>query len=122
MSLAVRVSAARKQASLSQQQLARMLGVSLRSITNWEKGGEARPPSTGHLIELAIKTGVSIEWLVTGQEQSIGCRPLDHAAGLEPAATSGRPGPQCDMQTDFDGEPEISSFNLRAGLDARWPQ
>ncbi|WP_187313077.1 helix-turn-helix domain-containing protein [Lysobacter gummosus] len=122
MSLAERVSAARKQARLSQEQLARMLGVSLRSITNWEKGGEARPPSTGHLIELAIKTGVSIVWLVTGQEQGIGCHPLDHAADRATAAASGRPRPQRDTQTDFGGETETSSINLQAGLAARWAQ
>ncbi len=72
MDFASRVSAARRQAGLSQQQLARMLGVSRRSVTNWEKGGPARPPSTGHLIDLAIKTGVSIDWLVTGRAQADG--------------------------------------------------
>jgi len=70
MTFAARVCAARRRAGLSQQQLAKLLGVSRRSVTNWEKDGEARPPSTGHLIELAIKTGVSLDWLVTGRERA----------------------------------------------------
>lgn len=77
MTFATRVCAARQQAGLSQQQLAKLLGVSARSVNNWEKGGPARPPSTGHLIDLAIKTGVSIDWLVTGRDRVDG---LDHAA------------------------------------------
>lgn len=76
MSFAARVCAARKQAGLSQQQLAKILGVSRRSVTNWEKDEEARPPSTGHLIALAIKTGVSIDWLVGGSERTDEYGPL----------------------------------------------
>ncbi|UZW62200.1 helix-turn-helix domain-containing protein [Lysobacter enzymogenes] len=71
MSFAERVCAARKRAGLSQEQLAKMLGVSRRSVSNWEKDGETRPPSTGHLIELAVKTGVSMDWLVTGHERAV---------------------------------------------------
>lgn len=56
----------RKQAGLSQQALARELGVAQGSISNYEKRG--RRPDVGFLVRLADRFGVTTDWLLGREE------------------------------------------------------
>jgi transcriptional regulator with XRE-family HTH domain len=56
-----RLSWAREDAALSQEQLAEMLGVSTRTVRNWE-GGEWMPPTA--VVAWARACDVEYEWLI----------------------------------------------------------
>jgi transcriptional regulator with XRE-family HTH domain len=64
--LAVRIKKARKNAGLSQSALAKRLGLDRSAVAQWERDNAAGP-TTGHLSEIALATGVSFEWLATGR-------------------------------------------------------
>ncbi|MEH6416202.1 helix-turn-helix transcriptional regulator [Pseudomonas sp. CGJS7] len=59
-----RIRRARLQAKLSQQELASKIGVQRSAVAQWEKNG-GNLPSMNHLIEIALETGVTLEWLGT---------------------------------------------------------
>lgn len=62
--LAARTRHARKNAGLTQEDLARKLGLSQGTITHIESG---RNKETIHIIALAKLLGVRAEWLATGE-------------------------------------------------------
>lgn len=62
--LAARTRFARKNAGLTQEDLAKKLGVSQGTITHIESG---RNKETIHIIALARLLGVRAEWLATGE-------------------------------------------------------
>ena len=64
--LSLRVRKARVQATLSQAELARKVGVKRSAVTQWEHPA-GTTPSVDHLIKLALETGVNFEWLATGR-------------------------------------------------------
>ncbi|HEX2595601.1 MAG TPA: helix-turn-helix transcriptional regulator [Luteimonas sp.] len=66
MGLAERVRRARRIAGLSQQELARALGVTRSAISNWESTNAAQP-ATDRLARLANALEVSFEWIATGR-------------------------------------------------------
>lgn len=66
MKLAIRIRVARQYAKLSQAELAEKLGISRGAVANWESANDAHP-ATSRMVELAVLTGVSVEWLVTGR-------------------------------------------------------
>jgi transcriptional regulator with XRE-family HTH domain len=66
MKLAIRIRVARQYAKLSQAELAEKLGISRGTVANWESANDAHP-ATSRMVKLAVLTGVSFEWLVTGR-------------------------------------------------------
>jgi transcriptional regulator with XRE-family HTH domain len=65
-SVAVRIRAARRAVGLSQQALADRLGIRRAAVTQWEST-LGTLPSTINLIQAAVETRVSFEWLATGR-------------------------------------------------------
>lgn len=61
-----RIRQARGLASLSQQNLAERVGVQRSAVAQWERK-DGSLPSMQHLIEIALATGVTLEWLGTGR-------------------------------------------------------
>ncbi|ROU06281.1 helix-turn-helix transcriptional regulator [Lysobacter enzymogenes] len=61
-----RMRRARLRAKLSQQELATKIGVQRSAVAQWEKTG-GNLPSMNHLIDIALATGVTLEWLGTGR-------------------------------------------------------
>lgn len=59
-----RIARARRYAGLDQAELARIAGVSRKSVSNWEIG--KTEPRRAALIAISFATGVSLEWLETG--------------------------------------------------------
>ena len=66
MKLAMRIRVARQYAKLSQMELAEKLGISRGAVANWESANDAHP-ATSRMVKLAVLTGISVEWLVTGR-------------------------------------------------------
>jgi len=63
--LTLRIRVARQLARRSQAELAQALGIGRSAVANWECG--RAHPSTARLTRLARATGVTFEWLATGQ-------------------------------------------------------
>lgn len=61
-----RIRLARRHAGLSQASLAAAVGVQRSAVSHWE-ASMGKSPSTGHLREVALATGVQFEWLATGR-------------------------------------------------------
>jgi DNA-binding transcriptional regulator YiaG len=55
-----RIVRARREAALTQEELARTIGVSLASVGKWERG--SRSPTGRRLRDLALATGKPIAW------------------------------------------------------------
>lgn len=60
-----RVAGAREQAGMTQEQLARRLGVKLKTVQGWEN--DAVEPRANKLQMMAGMLNVSIVWLLTGE-------------------------------------------------------
>lgn len=82
MKLAMRIRAARQNAKLSQANLAENLGVSRGAVANWESKGNAYP-AAARLVEMAILTQVSIEWLATGRGRMTRQLDIDDVPAVE---------------------------------------
>lgn len=65
-----RVLRARRQARLTQIQLAARIGVHRSAVAQWERV-DGTSPSVRHLEQIAIITGVHFEWLATGRGPSL---------------------------------------------------
>ncbi len=61
-----RIRLARRHAGLSQAAMAVAVGVHRSAVSHWE-AAQGKHPSTNHLQELAMVTGVQFEWLATGR-------------------------------------------------------
>ena len=64
--LGARIAALRREAGLSQTELAQELGISASAIGMYEQS--RREPSAQMLVQLAKKFGVSVDYLLTGRE------------------------------------------------------
>jgi transcriptional regulator with XRE-family HTH domain len=60
---------ARQSAKFTQETLAIRLGVTPSAVAQWERPRGTRP-SIRHLDDIALATGVSMEWLATGRGSS----------------------------------------------------
>jgi transcriptional regulator with XRE-family HTH domain len=63
----VRIRQCRRLAGWSQAGLATATGVRRSAVAQWEKASHGTSPSIGHLVDIALATGVSFEWLATGR-------------------------------------------------------
>jgi transcriptional regulator with XRE-family HTH domain len=61
-----RIRQARRHASLSQQQLATLVGVHRSAVAQWEQPGGSHP-TVENLARVAAVTSVQFEWLATGR-------------------------------------------------------
>ncbi len=68
MTIGERIAQCRKDKNFSQEYIAEMLDVSRQAVSKWENG--LSDPDTGNLIRLAQLFGVSVEYLVNGEETS----------------------------------------------------
>jgi transcriptional regulator with XRE-family HTH domain len=64
-----RLAAAREKAGMSQEQLAKRLGVKLRTVEGWEN--DVSEPRANRLNMLAGLLNVSIVWLITGEGEGV---------------------------------------------------
>ncbi len=65
MRIGHRIKASRESKNISQGELARRLGVSQPSVSDWENGKSE--PSVDNLRALAVELDVWFEWLTTGR-------------------------------------------------------
>lgn len=65
-----RVREARELACLTQESLALELGVTRGAVSQWEAANGTKP-SVQHLIELARRSGMALEYLATGRGEKI---------------------------------------------------
>lgn len=79
-----RMTKARSHAGFTQESIAKQLGISQRSVSNYESG--ERTPSRAIVIAWSFATGVDLHWLETGEAPSPdgdGASGVRHQ-GLEP--------------------------------------
>lgn len=63
--LGMRMAAARRDAGISQERLAHLLGTSTRTVTRWESN--ERQPTIPVLISLSVLTDINLGWIMTGE-------------------------------------------------------
>lgn len=61
-----RLRAALSNAEMTQEELARRMGVSPAAVSRWAHGH--RTPLSGYIARMADTLGVSVDWLLTGRE------------------------------------------------------
>jgi transcriptional regulator with XRE-family HTH domain len=61
-----RIRQARRQGKLTQEQLARAVGVHRSAVAQWEQAGGSHPTAE-NLARIAAATKVSFEWIATGR-------------------------------------------------------
>ena len=66
MNLTQRIRTARRHGAISQASLAQQVGVHRSAVSHWESNKPKRP-NIGHLLAIAVATGVQFEWLATGR-------------------------------------------------------
>lgn len=66
MELTQRIRTARRHGGISQAVLAQQVGVHRSAVSHWESSKPKRP-NIGHLLSIAVATGVQFEWLATGR-------------------------------------------------------
>ena len=66
LDLTQRIRSARKHGAISQASLAQQVGVHRSAVSHWESRKPKRP-NIGHLLAIAVATGVQFEWLATGR-------------------------------------------------------
>ena len=64
--LTERIQLARRHGGISQSALAVHVGVHRSAVSHWESSKPKRP-NIGHLLTIAVTTGVQFEWLATGR-------------------------------------------------------
>ena len=66
LDLTQRIRTARRHGAISQASLAQQVGVHRSAVSHWESNKPKRP-NIGHLLAIAVATGVQFEWLATGR-------------------------------------------------------
>jgi transcriptional regulator with XRE-family HTH domain len=66
LNLTQRIRMARRHGGISQAVLAQQVGVHRSAVSHWESSKPKRP-NIGHLLSIAVATGVQFEWLATGR-------------------------------------------------------
>ncbi|MFM5086259.1 LexA family protein [Aeromonas media] len=122
-----RISARRRAQKMSQDELAKRIGITRVSISKWESG--LNQPKGRYLNDLAAALGVTVDWLLTGDGEARG-QPVPEAMpgyhNVEPAVIpqgtrvpvlsyvqAGHWHEMCEQATAFDGNVEY----VTAGVD-----
>jgi transcriptional regulator with XRE-family HTH domain len=66
LDLTQRIRSTRRHGAISQASLAQQVGVHRSAVSHWESRKPKRP-NIGHLLAIAVATGVQFEWLATGR-------------------------------------------------------
>jgi transcriptional regulator with XRE-family HTH domain len=66
LTLTQRIRLSRRHGGISQSALAGHIGVHRSAVSHWESKKPKRP-NIGHLLAIAVATGVQFEWLATGR-------------------------------------------------------
>lgn len=66
LTLTQRIRLSRRHGGISQAVLATQVGVHRSAVSHWESNKPKRP-NIGHLLAIAVATGVQFEWLATGR-------------------------------------------------------
>ncbi|MFE8726194.1 LexA family protein [Aeromonas hydrophila] len=122
-----RISARRRAQKMSQDELAKRIGITRVSISKWESG--LNQPKGRYLNDLAAALGVTVDWLLTGDGEARG-QPVPEVMpgyhNIEPAVIpqgtrvpvlsyvqAGHWHEMCEQATAFDGNVEY----VTAGVD-----
>jgi SOS-response transcriptional repressor LexA len=131
MNISDRISAKRRELSLSQVALAQKIGVSGVSVGKWESG--LNQPKGRYLNELAAALGVSVDWLLTGKDGGTTAQTneLTTFANVEPAlipqgfrvpiisyVQAGHWREMCEQASTFDGNVEYVTVSVETGSRA----
>ena len=122
-----RISARRRAQKMSQDELAKRIGITRVSISKWESG--LNQPKGRYLNDLAAALGVTVDWLLTGSggsPESSADQPTPGYHNVEPAVIpqgtrvpvlsyvqAGHWHEMCEQATAFDGNVEY----VTAGVD-----
>lgn len=122
-----RISARRRAQKMSQDELAKRIGITRVSISKWESG--LNQPKGRYLNDLAAALGVTVDWLLTGSggsPESSADQPIPGYHNVEPAVIpqgtrvpvlsyvqAGHWHEMCEQATAFDGNVEY----VTAGVD-----
>ncbi len=122
-----RISARRRAQKMSQNELAKRIGITRVSISKWESG--LNQPKGRYLNDLAAALGVTVDWLLTGSggsPESSADQPIPGYHNVEPAVIpqgtrvpvlsyvqAGHWHEMCEQATAFDGNVEY----VTAGVD-----
>ena len=87
MSIGERILIALEKSNKTQADLARFLSTKSSTITGWIK--EGRIPSAASVLPICEFTGVSVIWLLAGDEEAGGCEGVGSAGGGLPEARRG---------------------------------
>lgn len=82
LTLTQRIRLSRRHGGISQSALAGHIGVHRSAVSHWESKKPKRP-NIGHLLAIAVATGVQFEWLATGRGSML----LSERLGMAPAAS-----------------------------------
>ncbi|MFH7524186.1 LexA family protein [Aeromonas sp. A5] len=124
-----RIAARRRAQKMSQDELARRIGITRVSISKWESG--LNQPKGRYLNDLAAALGVTVEWLLTGEgsaPESSGEPRIPGYHNVEPAVIyqgkripilsyvqAGNWREMCEQATAFDGNIEYVSAGGEIG-------
>ncbi|HEH9400699.1 TPA: helix-turn-helix domain-containing protein [Aeromonas sobria] len=126
MSIHTRIKSQRAVSGMTQEALAKLLGVNRVSVSQWERGDTS--PKGDNLINLAKALGVRPEWLLFGEDSGIsessaaGYRNVDPAVipqgGRVPILSYVQAGhwrEMCEQATAFDGSLEYVEAGVSVG-------
>lgn len=85
LTLTQRIRLSRRHGGISQAALAAQAGVHRSAVSHWESNKPKRP-NIGHLLAIAVATGVQFEWLATGRGTMLVSGQADAPAGAVAAA------------------------------------
>jgi SOS-response transcriptional repressor LexA len=129
MTINDRILSRRKLLKLSQHELANRVGITRVSVGKWESG--LNQPKGRYLNDLAAALGVTVDWLLTGNDAGSETRITDTAPGyhnVEPAVIpqgtripvisyvqAGHWHEMCEQATAFDGNVEYVTAGVEVG-------
>ncbi|MBM0511624.1 LexA family protein [Aeromonas hydrophila] len=124
-----RISARRRAQKMSQDELAKRIGITRVSISKWESG--LNQPKGRYLNDLAEALGVTVDWLLTGSGDTPELaeeQPIPGYHNVEPAVMlpgkripilsyvqAGNWREMCEQATTFDGNVELVSASGEIG-------
>ena len=124
-----RISARRRAQKMSQDELAKRIGITRVSISKWESG--LNQPKGRYLNDLAEALGVTVDWLLTGSGDTPELaeeQPIPGYHNVEPAVIlpgkripilsyvqAGNWREMCEQATTFDGNVEFVSASVDIG-------